>query len=148
MSEPTCRTCRHFQPAEQEGWGLCPLKELWPVRPQEVRADRHSCEPLGSRWAAVAGPAPAKPATPLTARPRPAQPNAIPAQPATPAGARPRWVKWFLISGVVGLCLLPFVFFPDMVIGIPLVPELTVALFLASLVALGIGAYGYFFYRE
>jgi len=35
-----------------------------------------------------------------------------------------------------------------MVIGIPLVPELTVALFLASLVALGIGAYGYFFYRE
>lgn len=95
MAEPTCSTCKHYQAAQLDKWGVCPLKELWPVRPQEVYGESHACAEKGSRWE------PIKLDTPGEQR----NSNI----PSSTDQARPNRVWLFIGLGVAGLLLTVFV---------------------------------------
>jgi hypothetical protein len=114
MHEKTCGTCKHYQPATDfEGCGICTETSVWSARTQEVMADMHACAELGSRWAALS--------------------IAEPAQTRTLSEDEtllPEWVPWLRWAGGIGLALSPVVFFVDLFVGIPGIPELFLIWFL------------------
>jgi hypothetical protein len=123
MSEKICGTCRHYRPAEEFAeWGLCEEPTLWAARSQEVLGDLHACAQLGSRWEPLTGSATSEVAPSVADR-----------------AAVPDWIPWFRWIGGVGLLLSPVVFFVDLFVGIPGVPELFLLWFLASVAAALVG---------
>lgn len=114
MDEKVCGTCKRYQPATDfEECGVCTDETLWSARNQEVMADLHACADLGSHWEPLA-----------TSEPSPAE------EVEAVKSALPGWVPWLRWAGGIGLALSPGVFFIDLFIGIPGVPELFLLWFL------------------
>jgi hypothetical protein len=114
MNEIACGTCKHYQPATDfEGCGVCTDEALWSARTQEVMADMHACAELDSHW------------EPLAVS---TESSGKATEEITPA--LPKWVPWFRWAGGIGLALSPGVFFIDLFVGIPGIPELFLIWFL------------------